>query len=204
MAEKELRKMNRTELIEIIYALQQNEKSLRQENEDLHEQLEDKIIRMEQAGSIAEAALSLNHIFEDAEEAARQYLNSVQAARGPVEEQAQEILAGASQRAESILADASQQAGDLLKAAKEKEERADALIRQTEEECQAKRARTGQECEERLAQTEQECMELLSESKQKARDRIENVNRKINLLMKKYPMLREYLEKENGTGGEST
>ncbi|MCD8378749.1 MAG: hypothetical protein LUC95_00155, partial [Lachnospiraceae bacterium] len=70
MAEKELRKMNRTELIEIIYALQQNEKSLRRENEDLHEQLEDKTIRLEKSGSIAEAALGLNHIFEDAEKAA--------------------------------------------------------------------------------------------------------------------------------------
>ena len=82
MAEKELRKMNRTELIEIIYALQQNEKTLRRENEDLQEQLEDRTIHMEKAGSIAEAALGLNHIFEDAERAAKQYLYSVKKRRG--------------------------------------------------------------------------------------------------------------------------
>ncbi|MCD7777998.1 MAG: DNA repair protein [Clostridiales bacterium] len=75
--EKELRKMNRTELIEIIYALQQNEKNLRTENEKLKEELNEKIIRLEQAGSIAEAALSLNRIFEDAQAAAEQYLYSV-------------------------------------------------------------------------------------------------------------------------------
>lgn len=77
MAEKELRKMSRTELIEIIYALQQNEKTLREENKELCRQLEDKTIRIENAGSIAEAALSLNRIFEDAQAAAQQYLDSV-------------------------------------------------------------------------------------------------------------------------------
>ncbi|MCD7837336.1 MAG: hypothetical protein LUG65_00290 [Clostridiales bacterium] len=79
MADKELRGMNRTELIEIIYALQQNERTLRAENEALRRQLDDKILRMEKAGSIAEAALSLNHIFEDAEAAAQQYLDSLRA-----------------------------------------------------------------------------------------------------------------------------
>lgn len=79
MADKELRGMNRTELIEIIYALQQEERTLRAENEQLHRQLEDRTLRMEKAGSIAEAALSLNHIFEDAEAATRQYLDSLKA-----------------------------------------------------------------------------------------------------------------------------
>ncbi|MCD8188605.1 MAG: hypothetical protein LUD78_00010 [Clostridiales bacterium] len=79
MADKELRSMNRTELIEIIYALQQEERALRAENEQLRRQLEDKILRMEKVGSIAEAALSLNHIFEDADAAARQYLDSLKA-----------------------------------------------------------------------------------------------------------------------------
>ncbi|MCD8238727.1 MAG: DNA repair protein [Clostridiales bacterium] len=75
--EKELRKMNRTELIEIIYALQQNEKGLRKENQELKEKLEEKTIRLSEAGSIAEAALSLNRIFEDAQAAAEQYIHSV-------------------------------------------------------------------------------------------------------------------------------
>jgi len=78
LAEKELRRMNRTELIEIIYALQQNKKTLREENEKLRHQLKEKLLRMENAGSIAEAALSLHHIFEDAQDAASQYLESLQ------------------------------------------------------------------------------------------------------------------------------
>ena len=41
MAQKELRRMNRVELIEIIYALEQNEEELKQENQELRKKLED-------------------------------------------------------------------------------------------------------------------------------------------------------------------
>lgn len=78
MADKELWKMNRTELIEITYVLQQNERMLREENTHLRKWLDDKLLCLDQAGSIAEAALLVNHIFEDAQQAAKQYPDSVQ------------------------------------------------------------------------------------------------------------------------------
>ena len=60
MAEKELRRMSRPELIEIIYALKSNEESLQKKNAHLEEQLNDRTIQISEAGSIAEAALQLN------------------------------------------------------------------------------------------------------------------------------------------------
>ncbi|MCD8118475.1 MAG: hypothetical protein LUE29_03105 [Lachnospiraceae bacterium] len=134
MAEKELRKMNRTELIEIIYALQQNERSIREENEELRRQLDDRLLRLEQAGSIAEAALSLNHVFEDAEEAAQQYLLSLQEGSAGVAE----VLADAQKKADAMLA--------------ETEEKADAIISDAEKRAQ----QTDEECRVRLEKTEQE------------------------------------------------
>ena len=79
MAERELRRMNRMELIEIIYALKQHEEELEQQNANLRRQLADRTLRLEQVGSIAEAALSLNRVFEAAQTAADQYLESVKA-----------------------------------------------------------------------------------------------------------------------------
>ena len=55
MAQKELRRMNRVELIEIIYALEQNEEELKQENQELRKKLEERKVVVENAGSIAEA-----------------------------------------------------------------------------------------------------------------------------------------------------
>lgn len=66
MAEKELRRMSRPELIEIIYALKSNEESLQKKNAHLEEQLNDRTIQISEAGSIAEAALQLNDIFSTA------------------------------------------------------------------------------------------------------------------------------------------
>lgn len=79
MAERELRRMSRTELIEIIYALKQHEEELEQQNAALEQKLADRTLRLERAGSIAEAALALNHVFEDAQAAADAYLASVKA-----------------------------------------------------------------------------------------------------------------------------
>ncbi len=123
MADKELRHMSRMELIEIIYAVQQEEQSLRRENEELKSQLEDRKIRIEEAGSIAEASLDLNHIFEDAQEAAEQYLSSVQ-------ESAHEDAAAAS---EETVAQAREEAQRILTEAQEKAEQ---IRRQGEQEAQ--------------------------------------------------------------------
>lgn len=120
MADKELRRMNRTELIEIIYALQQNERSLRAENEELRRQLDDKLLRMKNAGSIAEAALSLNRVFEDAEAAARQYMDSLRY----VEENAEEILADARQRAAEIITNAQTEVDEIETECQEMREQA--------------------------------------------------------------------------------
>ena len=46
-------------------------------NMELEEKLKDREICIEKAGNIAQAALELNHIFEDAQAAADQYLESL-------------------------------------------------------------------------------------------------------------------------------
>ncbi len=129
MADKELRRMNRMELIEIIYALQQNERQLREENEELRRQLDDKLLRLDSAGSIAEAALGLNYIFEDAEAAAQQYLVSLQ---------------NANEGASKILDDAQRESDTILSAAKEQ-------ARRTEAECRAAIYSTRQDIERQKA-----------------------------------------------------
>ena len=94
MAERELKKMNRSELIEIIYAQQKQEHELRDKIKQLEEKLTEKNIILEKSGSIAEASLRLNKIFEDAQAAADQYVESVRAKdrASDVEENAESIV----------------------------------------------------------------------------------------------------------------
>lgn len=113
MAEnKELRKMKRSELIEIIYALQQNELSIRKEMAEMQQKLDEKVIAIEESGSIAEAAAKVNQLFEYAQATADQYNISVKAAadqysvsvRAAAELKAKMIIEEAEKKAEEILA----------------------------------------------------------------------------------------------------
>ena len=75
-----LRKLNKLQLLELLAQQERELQSLRKELEEKTAALEDRRIRIEQAGSIAEASLRLNEVFEAAQRAADQYLESLKAA----------------------------------------------------------------------------------------------------------------------------
>ena len=77
MTDKELKRLSRAELLELLLEQVEENEALRAEIADLKGQLEDRVIKIEKAGSIAEAALRLNGVFEAAEAAAKQYLDSL-------------------------------------------------------------------------------------------------------------------------------
>ena len=77
MTDKELQRLRRSELLEILLSQQKQIESLKKELAEAKEQLEDRKLVMARSGSIAEAALKLNGIFEAAQRAADQYLFSI-------------------------------------------------------------------------------------------------------------------------------
>jgi len=95
MKQKELRKLRRTELLELMLQMQEEIDRLRQENQELNQRLLDRRITLEQAGSIAEAALKLNKVFEAAQQAAEDYLHSIQAEHQQAPEAGDDTDAGA-------------------------------------------------------------------------------------------------------------
>ncbi len=98
LTDKEFKRLSRAELIEIIYQMQRDEEALRQENEQLKAQLADRRSRLADAGSIAQASLALNGVFEAAQAAADAYLAEIAQLRDELAAQAQ---AHASEQAES-------------------------------------------------------------------------------------------------------
>ena len=77
MTAKELKKLKRSELLEILLARTEEVEKLKKELDEANKKLEDRKIQIENAGSIAEAALKINGIFEAAEQAAKDYLQSI-------------------------------------------------------------------------------------------------------------------------------
>ena len=74
---KELKRMNRAELLELLIAQMEENERLEARLDEAEAQLQNRQLVMDHAGSIAEAALALNGVFEAAEAAAQQYLESV-------------------------------------------------------------------------------------------------------------------------------
>ena len=78
MTDKELKKLSRGELLELLIAHTEQNERLSTELEQTNAKLQDKKIQIDKAGSLAEAALALNGIFDAAQAAAKQYLDNIE------------------------------------------------------------------------------------------------------------------------------
>lgn len=130
MTDKELRRLGRTELIDILYAQQKRCEELAAQNQALQAALDERALKLADVGSIAEAALRLNGVFEAAQAAAEQYLYSIKALDegrsaqlDETQQRADEILHAAEAEAQRILSEAGDRAKSLLDEAENAAER---------------------------------------------------------------------------------
>ncbi len=110
MTEKELKRLGRRDLIEIIASMKKTEVELRDLLVKADQKLADRNIRIDNAGSIAEAAMTLSGVLEAAQAAADTYVQSVRFANSDIEER----RAQAEQERERILEDARREAKRLM------------------------------------------------------------------------------------------
>lgn len=106
MTDKEFKRLSRAQLIDIIYQLQLQVDELEERNQSLEKALEDKRLRIENAGNIAQAALEINDCFRSAQNAAEQYLTEIKTMYAEIDVQRQKILDDAWAEAAEIMANA--------------------------------------------------------------------------------------------------
>ena len=82
MTDRELHRMKRSELLDLLLTQQEELERVREELAQTRAALEDRNLRKQEAGSIAEAALAVTAIFEQAQMAADLYLENVKLAAG--------------------------------------------------------------------------------------------------------------------------
>lgn len=78
MTSKELRKLSKLELVDMINEQSAVIEKLQLRVEQLEVQLKDRSLKIDQAGSLAEASLQVNGVIEAAQEAAQQYLLNIE------------------------------------------------------------------------------------------------------------------------------
>lgn len=79
MTDRELRRLSRAELLEMLLAQIEKNEKLDKRLKAAEAALAERQIMIEQSGTLAEAALRLNGVFEAADQAARQYLENIRA-----------------------------------------------------------------------------------------------------------------------------
>ena len=77
MTEKELLKLKRSEMLEIMLAQSREIDSLREQLDEANARVEDRELRLKDCGNIAEASLRLTNIFTEAQKAVDLYVENV-------------------------------------------------------------------------------------------------------------------------------
>lgn len=110
---KELKKLSRRELVEIIYQLKKNEQEMQEKMDAMQQEIEDKRMRLEKAGSIADAATSITELFATAQNSADIYLQEITAMKEDTAKECEQMIAEANQKVASILSQGQKQFADL-------------------------------------------------------------------------------------------
>lgn len=144
MTDKELHKLSRKELLELMLEQSRQLDELREQLRQAQEQLTSRRLLLNKAGSIAEAALQVNRVFEAAQAAAEQYLENVQTLSGRQAEVCQQL-------------------------ADESQKKAEALLRETQARCQTMEAQTRAKCEAMTRQAKEEANQAWQQAQAQAK-----------------------------------
>ncbi len=109
MADNDLRKLSRTDLLEMLLALRRENEQLHAQVADLQARLDSRQILIDKSGSIAEASLQLNGVFEAAQEACRQYVENVEQRSRHQEELCRRMEAETAEKCARMVAEAKAQ-----------------------------------------------------------------------------------------------
>lgn len=121
MTEQQLKKLKRVELLELLVEQADEMEAIRRQLTQAQGELACRDLMLQQAGSIAQAALQINHVFAAADQAAQDYLSNVQSLQ-------------------------KRQEAELTKATEE----TNALLASTQEKCRQLERETVARCRERL------------------------------------------------------
>ena len=90
--DKELRKLSRQELIELLSEVTKENEKLKSELAETKKQLDSKWYRLDKAGNIADAALEMNGVFEKVQKVANEYICNIKVLEVRRQRELQEVL----------------------------------------------------------------------------------------------------------------
>lgn len=165
MTEKEIRRLTRAELLEMLIRQSQELQRMQKELKAAEEALHSRRIALDEAGSIAEASLRLNGVFEAAQNACEQYTENIQNLSRRQEAVCAQREQESRERAEEMLKKAQAQADQTVQ---EAEARCAEMLRKAEQDSNAYWERVSRKMESFYREHE-ELVDLLKATERKAK-----------------------------------
>lgn len=109
MTDRELKKLSRAELLELLLEQLRENEQLRVQIDELRERLAQRELKIDQAGSIAEASLQLSGVFEAAQDACSQYIENIQQLSARQEQLCAQMEQETQRKCEQMVAEAKSQ-----------------------------------------------------------------------------------------------
>ena len=114
MTNKELKKLRRADLLELLLVQTRETEKLKKKLLAAEKDLEDRQIRMAAVGNLAEAMVEVNGVMAAAQAAADQYLENIAAMEAETRKKCDLMLLAAQKEARRILEEAKMAKGDIL------------------------------------------------------------------------------------------
>ena len=109
MKEKALKRLSRAELLELLLQQTKQTELLQEKLTKAEELLNQKYLKIQEAGDLAHAVLAVNQVAEAAQQAAQQYLDNIIAMEAETKVRCQQMLQQAEEEAARIRAGQQQQ-----------------------------------------------------------------------------------------------
>ncbi len=103
MTDRELKKLSRSDLLELLLVQTKENELLKQKLEETEKALAERQLRMVRVGTLAEAMVEVNHVMEAAQAAADQYLENIAAMETETKARCEALLRSAQKEAQQIL-----------------------------------------------------------------------------------------------------
>lgn len=190
MTEKELRKLGRAELLELLLEQSKENERLYELLEEKTELLEERTIAMDNAGSIAEASLQLSGVFAAAQKAADQYLDNVKVLTENQEKLCAQLEAESKEQSEKLIAESKEQSEKLLS---ESQEQSEKLLKESQEQSEKLINETEMKCRIMEEETKQKCAEMTEAAETESKQYWEEVSEKMQEFVKQQEGLKQLL-----------
>lgn len=114
MTNKELKKLRRADLLELLLVQTRESERLKKKLQAVEKELEDRQIRMAAVGTLAEAMVEVNGVMTAAQAAADQYLENIAAMEAETKKKCDLMLQMAQKEARRIIEEARKAKGDTV------------------------------------------------------------------------------------------